>query len=203
MKEMSLYLKKLEKIEIPSRIIADDTRIRKVLKKVLNLDQIPRDGKFSFKERVARLLEKWKENWEKEELITASSTAQPISDRGSELNAIPDDWGHISSPDTQRLLENEAEASAIGFDLMEDIQPEIVAESELSRKPTSDHSIELRSEIPLGKYLPVLFINDLILGADSNQPIPCNIFEDSASSLSDMSGSSTKKRKWFNDIISN
>lgn len=161
MKEMSLYLKKLEKIEIPSRIIADDTRIRKVLKKVLNLDQIPRDGKFSFKERVARLLEKWKENWEKEEPITASSTAQPISDRGSELNAIPDDWGHISSPDTQRLLDNEAEASAIGFDLMEDIQPEIVAESELSRKPTSDHSIELRSEIPLGKYLPVLFINDL------------------------------------------
>ena len=72
---MSLFLKKLEKFEIPSRIIADDTRIYKVLKKVLNLDQIPRDGKFSFKDRVARLLEKWKENWEKEELITVSSIA--------------------------------------------------------------------------------------------------------------------------------
>jgi hypothetical protein len=55
---MFLYLEKLEQIEIPSRIIADDTHIRKVLKKILNLDQIPRDSKFSFKERVARLLEK-------------------------------------------------------------------------------------------------------------------------------------------------
>jgi hypothetical protein len=75
MKNMSLYLEKLEQIEIPSQIVADDTHIRKVLKKILNLDQIPRDSKFSFKERVARLLEKWKESWEKEEPITASSTA--------------------------------------------------------------------------------------------------------------------------------
>jgi hypothetical protein len=50
---MSLYLEKLEQIEILSRIIVDDICIRKVLKKILNLDQIPRDGKFSFKERVA------------------------------------------------------------------------------------------------------------------------------------------------------
>jgi hypothetical protein len=52
-KNMSLYLEKLEQIEILSRIIVDDICIRKVLKKILNLDQIPRDGKFSFKERVA------------------------------------------------------------------------------------------------------------------------------------------------------
>jgi hypothetical protein len=152
MKNMSLYLEKLEQIEIPSRIVADDTRIRKVLKKILNLDQIPKNGKFSFKERVARLLEKWKESWEKEEPITASSTAQPTSDCGSELSAILDNWGSIGSSDA-------AEASAIGVDLMEDAQPEIVAESEPSCKPTSGHGIDpsviRASQHPTPPPLPV------------------------------------------------
>jgi hypothetical protein len=55
--------------------------------------------------------------------------------------------------DTQRLLDNEAEALAIGVDLMEDIQPKIVAESEPSYKPISDYSIEL-SVIPANQYPP-------------------------------------------------
>ena len=93
---------------------------------------------------------------------------QLISNRSFKLNAIPDDQGYISSLNIQRLLDNKAKALTIKFNLIKDIQPKIVAELKLSRKLTSDYNIKLRLEIPLGKYLLILFINDLILSVDSN-----------------------------------
>jgi hypothetical protein len=44
------------------------TSVYKLLKKIKNLDEIPRDNRFSFKERAAKLLEKWKVSIGKEDL---------------------------------------------------------------------------------------------------------------------------------------
>jgi len=58
MKAMSLYLKRLEHIVTLLRSTIYTTSIYKLLKKIKNLDEILRDNGFSFKERVAKLLEK-------------------------------------------------------------------------------------------------------------------------------------------------
>ena len=57
---MSLYLKKLEKMATLSRSAVHAISIYKLLKKIKNLDKIPRDNKFFFKERAAKVLKKWK-----------------------------------------------------------------------------------------------------------------------------------------------
>ncbi|PVH68049.1 hypothetical protein DL98DRAFT_238862 [Cadophora sp. DSE1049] len=58
MKTMSAYLKKLEHIGDPPQSILHTTSITKLLKKITNLDEIPKNGKYSFKERAITLLEK-------------------------------------------------------------------------------------------------------------------------------------------------
>jgi intein/homing endonuclease len=59
-KAISLYLKKLEKIATLSRSVMRAISIYKLLKKIKNLNKISRDNKFSFKERAAKVLKKWK-----------------------------------------------------------------------------------------------------------------------------------------------
>ena len=55
---MSLYLKRLERIVTLLQSTILTISIYKVLKKIKNLNKILRDNKFSFKERVAKLLKK-------------------------------------------------------------------------------------------------------------------------------------------------
>jgi hypothetical protein len=45
--------------------------VYKLLKKIKNLDEILRDNRFSFKERAAKLLEKWKASIRKEDPATS------------------------------------------------------------------------------------------------------------------------------------
>jgi hypothetical protein len=144
---MSSWLRELEQIETPLPMAVLNTKVYTLFKKIDNLDEIPIDKEFSFKERAAQLLERWIESWMREDPITTPSPAPPISDRGFELNAIMDNQEPIGSSDAQQPLDNKAEASVIGIRLIKDVQPEIVAESEPSCKPTSDHSTE-PSEIP-------------------------------------------------------
>ena len=155
MKAMSSYLKKLEKMATPSRSAVRATSIHKLLKKIKNLDEIPRDDKFSFKERAAKVLEKWKASWGKEDLAT-SSTVQPISNHNNALSAIPDDRKPADSSDARQLLENYGKSSATS--LTEECQ--LGTESEPSCKLTSDQSIEAglvpANENPLAPTSPVL-----------------------------------------------
>jgi len=58
MKTMSLYLRKLERMVTSSQSAVRATSIYKLLKKIKNLDELPRHDRFSFKERAAELLEK-------------------------------------------------------------------------------------------------------------------------------------------------
>lgn len=139
MKAMSSYLKRLERMVTPSRSAVRATSVHKLLKKIKNLDEIPRDDRFSFKERAAKLLEKWKASMGKEDPAT-SSTVQPIGNHSIALNTSPDNQEPTDSSDAQQLLDNHGKALATG--LTEECQLEMVAESEPSCKSTSDHSIE-------------------------------------------------------------
>jgi hypothetical protein len=60
MKEMSSCLEKLEGMVTPSRNVALAISTYKLLKKITNLKEIPKDTEISFKERARALLEKWK-----------------------------------------------------------------------------------------------------------------------------------------------
>jgi len=59
MKTISAYLKKLEYIGNPPESLLSNTRITKLLKKIKDLDKIPRNDKYFFKEQVIALLQKW------------------------------------------------------------------------------------------------------------------------------------------------
>jgi len=157
MKAMSSYLKRLERMATPSRSAVRATSVHKLLKKIKNLDEIPRDDGFSFKERAAKLLEKWKASMGKEDPAT-SSTVQPIGNHSIALNASPDDQEPTDSSDAQQLLDDDGKASATG--LTEEYQLEMVAKSEPSCESTSDHSIEAglvpANENPPPPTFPVL-----------------------------------------------
>lgn len=58
---LSSYLKKLEGFESPSHSAILAARIPKLLTKIGQLDRIPRDNEFHFKERVMSLNENWTE----------------------------------------------------------------------------------------------------------------------------------------------
>lgn len=64
---MSAYLKKLEYIRDLPQSILRAIRIIKLLKKITNLNEISRNSKYSFKDRVIVLLEKWGTSLEKED----------------------------------------------------------------------------------------------------------------------------------------
>ncbi|KAH7378947.1 hypothetical protein BKA64DRAFT_765897 [Cadophora sp. MPI-SDFR-AT-0126] len=136
MKTMSAYLKKLEHIGDPPQSILRATRITKLLKKITNLDEIPRNGKYSFKDRATALLEKWGTSLEKEDQTT-SSTGRPIKHDGTGLSAIADEQKPANRADSQNLLGNEAPTSATG--LMEKRALNMVVRSERS---ASDHNNE-------------------------------------------------------------
>jgi hypothetical protein len=57
-KLMLAYLKIVKEFENPSPSVIRATKINKVLKRIRKLGEIPRDGKFYFKERTASLLRK-------------------------------------------------------------------------------------------------------------------------------------------------
>lgn len=141
MHAMSLYLGKLENITSPpwSAILA--TSIHKLLKKIKNQGEIPRDGEFHFKERATGLLGKWMESLKREEQLTMSSTTQPTSDRSIELNALPDTQRPASSPKAQTPLRNTSETPVT--DSTEECEPEMASRPELYYKPASDHGTEL------------------------------------------------------------
>ncbi|KAH6704165.1 hypothetical protein BKA61DRAFT_739957 [Leptodontidium sp. MPI-SDFR-AT-0119] len=136
MKTMSAYLKKLEQIRDPPQSILRATRITKLLKKITNLDEIPRNGKYSFKDRATTLLEKWGTSSEKEDQTT-SSTGRPIKHDGTGLSAIADEEKAANTVDSQKLLGNEEPTSATG--LMEERALNMVVRSE---RPASDHNNE-------------------------------------------------------------
>jgi hypothetical protein len=127
MKVMSAYLRKLEHIGDPPRSILRATRTTKLLKKITNLDEIPRDSKFSFKERAVVLLEKWRTNVEKEDPTTSSG--QPIKNDGIGLNAIADEQKPANTVDSQQPLDSGTQTSATG--LIEECK---------SEQSTSDHN---------------------------------------------------------------
>ncbi|KAH9205167.1 hypothetical protein DL95DRAFT_95417 [Leptodontidium sp. 2 PMI_412] len=136
MKTMSAYLKKLDHIGDPPQSILRATRITKLLKKITNLDEIPRNGKYSFKDRATTLLEKWGTSSEKEDQTTFS-TGRPIKHDGTELSAIADEEKAANTVDSQKLLGNEEPTSATG--LMEERALNMVVRSE---RPASDHNNE-------------------------------------------------------------
>ena len=129
MRVMSTYLRKLEHIGDPPRSILRATRITKLLKKITNLDDIPRDSKFSFKERAVRLLEKWRTNVEKEDPTTSSG--QLIKHDSVELNAVADEQKPANTVDSQQLLDSETQTPATS--LIEECK---------SEQSTSDHNNE-------------------------------------------------------------
>ena len=76
MKTMSAYLKKLEYIGDPPQSLLSGTRITKLLKKIRDLDEIPRNGRYFFKERVIALLQKWGTKLDQEDQTTPSTGQQ-------------------------------------------------------------------------------------------------------------------------------
>jgi len=77
MKTMSAYLKKLEHIGNSPQSILGATRMIKLLKKIRDLDEISRNGRYLFKERVIALLQKWGTKLDQEDQ-TIPSTGQQI-----------------------------------------------------------------------------------------------------------------------------
>lgn len=59
MAQMAQYFDSLESIQTLEAAIIRDTRIHKVLRGIVKLTSIPKDEEFEFKDRSAKLLEKW------------------------------------------------------------------------------------------------------------------------------------------------
>jgi hypothetical protein len=104
MKTLSVYLQKLEDLEI-SEAVLRETKIRKVLKRIKVLDEIPRDAELKFKERATNLLDKYNAILFPEGCLATSSTAQPTNDRNMELHVVPDIQQHFDVPNGSHLSE--------------------------------------------------------------------------------------------------
>lgn len=74
MKQMSEYVNKLEGYADLEVSIIRATKINKVLKAILKLEEIPKETEFKFKERSQSLLEKWNKILEG----AAAPTAVPV-----------------------------------------------------------------------------------------------------------------------------
>ncbi|KAH7309374.1 hypothetical protein BKA65DRAFT_485469 [Rhexocercosporidium sp. MPI-PUGE-AT-0058] len=137
MKDMSAYLRKLERMRDPPGSVLRITRIAKLLKRIKNLDEIPRDDQYSFKKRAARLLEKWATSLEKEGQTT-SSTGQPIKHGGVGLNPVAEEHKHSNTADSQKPLDNGTQTPATG--LVEECVLDMVIDSGQSTSDRSDES---------------------------------------------------------------
>ncbi|KAH6701350.1 hypothetical protein BKA61DRAFT_582430 [Leptodontidium sp. MPI-SDFR-AT-0119] len=103
---------------------------------ITNLDEILRNGKYSFKDQVITLLEKWGTSSEKEDQTT-SSTGRLIKHDGTGLSAIIDEEKAANTVDLQKLLGNEE--LTLATSLMEERALNIVVRSE---RPASDYNNE-------------------------------------------------------------
>ena len=113
MKTMSAYLKKLEYIGDPPQSLLSGTRITKLLKKIRDLDEIPRNGRYFFKERVIALLQKWGTKLDQEDQTTPS-TGQQIKHDDIGLSAVADEQKPANTADSQRSLKIDTKPSATG-----------------------------------------------------------------------------------------
>ena len=136
MKTMSAYLKKLEYIGDPPQSLLSGTRITKLLKKIRDLDEIPRNGRYFFKERVIALLQKWGTKLDQEDQTTPS-TGQQIKHDDIGLSAVADEQKPANTADSQRSLKIDTKPSATGS--IEEGALNMVAKSE---QLTNDHGDE-------------------------------------------------------------
>jgi hypothetical protein len=84
MAAMSEHLEKLERMISPPKIVLTSTNINKVLKRIMKLDQIPKDDEFDFKKRATELFKKWDVILRHEDEPAATSTAQSQSEHAPE-----------------------------------------------------------------------------------------------------------------------
>ncbi|CZT53520.1 uncharacterized protein RSE6_15140 [Rhynchosporium secalis] len=136
MKTLSAYLKELEHIEDLPGSVLSTTRIYKVLKKITRLDDIPKNSKFSFKERAVMLVGKWKPSVEQED-PTIYSTGQPIKPDDTECNDVADGKNTTNTLDSHKLPGNEAPTSATR--LMEE---RVLDKGVTSEQQPGDHNDE-------------------------------------------------------------
>ncbi|CZT07008.1 uncharacterized protein RAG0_12594 [Rhynchosporium agropyri] len=134
-KTVSAYVKKLEHIGDPPQNILRATRIPKLPQQITNLDDIPRNGNFSFKERASTLLEKWGTNLEEVDQ-TRSTPGQLVKHDGTGLGAIADEQNPTNMADARKLLSSGEPTLATS--LVEEQAPNMIVGS----KQLIDHTEE-------------------------------------------------------------
>ena len=82
---MSEYISKLEGYADLEVSIIRQTKINKVLKAILKLAEIPKEGEFQFKDRSKSLLEKWNKILESAEQLPPSATTPGPVDESSSM----------------------------------------------------------------------------------------------------------------------
>jgi hypothetical protein len=106
------------------------------------------------------------------EIVAESEPSyKPISDHSIELSVIPANQYPPPSPLLVARHPFKSTSERLVINLTKDDEADINTRSELPSEPTGHHNSKhgivkreqtIRSELPLGKYPSVLFINDLI-----------------------------------------
>ncbi|XMA20777.1 hypothetical protein WAI453_013568 [Rhynchosporium graminicola] len=86
----------------------------KDLRKIIGLDEIPKNDEYLFKERLTMLLEKWEASLEQEGQTT-SSTGQLIKHDSTGLDTMADELEAVKIPDANKLLGCEVSTLATGL----------------------------------------------------------------------------------------
>lgn len=138
MKQMSEFITKLEGYSELEVSIIRATKINKVLKAILKLDEIPKEAEFKFKDRSSELLGKWNKILESE-----TPAAPPVQTNGAPSKELANGEAkaeeETKAPEPEPKTEEAAttEAPATGDDVaMED------APGKESAKPQTEESKE-------------------------------------------------------------
>lgn len=128
MKQMSEYIVKLEGYAELEVSIIRATKINKVLKAILKLDEIPKEDEFKFKDRSRALLEQWTKILDGEGAASAGTPAATADDKkesssgatkteepetkGQETKESDTTEAEVNEPETKSAPEEEKKESA-------------------------------------------------------------------------------------------
>lgn len=104
MKDMSLFLQKLEKLEIPEAVLRE-TKLRRLLERILAQREIPMDAELKFTERATNLFNRYNAILFPKDRLSTSLAAQQINACNMEPNGVPDIQQHVNSLNRQHPAE--------------------------------------------------------------------------------------------------